>query len=119
MIDHPLLKNFFLSLTIISVPYVVLAEKSELWITPMTEYGHPDLQGSWTNPYQTPPERPTELGGQRAYTHEQAQALIDYARELDAARREPLDPNRSPRKPERELIIRQTETLKSCQRKWR
>ena len=89
MIDHPLLKNFFLSLTIISVPYVVLAEKSELWITPMTEYGHPDLQGSWTNPYQTPLERPTELGGQRAYTPDQAQALIDYARELDAARREP------------------------------
>ncbi len=96
MIDHPLLKNFFLSLTIISVPYVVLAEKSDLWITPRTEYGHPDLQGSWTNPYQTPLERPTELGVQRAYTNEQAQALIDYARQLDAARREPLDPNRPP-----------------------
>lgn len=63
---------------------------------PRTEYGHPDLQGIWTNASQTPLERPVQYGTQRAYTAEQRQeieqAWIDYIIE----RNQPSDPDRPP-----------------------
>lgn len=59
-----------------------------------TEYGHPNLQGYWTNPFQTPLERPAHLGEQQAYSPEEAETLINFALELDQERQAPLDPNR-------------------------
>lgn len=60
-----------------------------------TEYGYPDLQGYWTNPFQTPLERPVFLGEKRSYTVAEAQALIERAIAMDMERQAPLDPDRS------------------------
>ena len=73
---------------------LALAQSTASWAAPRTEHGYPDLQGNWTNPYQTPLERPAELGTQRAYSPEEARELISYALQLDAARMAPLDPGR-------------------------
>ena len=42
---------------------VVSAEDSD-WTLPRTPWGHPDLQGMWTNETITPFERPAEQEGQ-------------------------------------------------------
>lgn len=68
------------------------AENTEL--LPVTAYGHPDLQGLWTNPSQTPMERPLELGLQSTYTEAEAQALVARAIDGDRERRIPLSPDR-------------------------
>jgi hypothetical protein len=60
----------------------------------LTEHGHPNLQGYWTNPFQTPLQRPINLGEQRAYSIEEAQLLIDRALAIDEVRQAPIDPNR-------------------------
>ena len=65
----------------------------ESW-SPLTEYGHPNLQGYWTNPFQTPLERPVSLGKRRSYSVLEAQALVERAIGLDRERRAPLDPGR-------------------------
>ncbi len=63
---------------------------------PKTEYGQPDFQGIWTNASQTPLQRPTSLGDQRAFTPEQARAQeaewLNYIDERSA----PSDPDRPP-----------------------
>ena len=59
-----------------------------------TEYGYPNFQGYWTNPFQTPLQRPIALGERRAYSIEEAQLLIDRAIALDLVRQAPIDPNR-------------------------
>jgi hypothetical protein len=69
-------------------------ESSEIWQAPRTPEGYPDLQGNWTNPYQTPLQRPLALGGKRTYSLEEAEALINDAFERDAMRQAPIDPNR-------------------------
>ncbi|NKB33816.1 MAG: hypothetical protein GKR91_12025 [Pseudomonadales bacterium] len=61
----------------------------------LTEHGHPNLQGYWTNPFQTPLERPSNLGNKRAYSAEEAQSLIDRALAMDVERQAPLDPDRA------------------------
>ena len=62
------------------------------WVLPRTEYGHPDLQGNWTNATMTPVQRPD--GMDKVLTPEQI-ATIEGKREAliqsDAA---PSDPNR-------------------------
>ncbi len=69
---------------------------AEEYTVPRTAFGHPDLQGIWTNASQTPLERPREPGAQRAFTVEQAldqeRAWVNYIDERSA----PSDPNRSP-----------------------
>ena len=69
---------------------------AEEYTAPRTAFGHPDLQGIWTNASQTPLERPRELGTQRAFTIEQArnqeQAWLNYIDQRSA----PSDPNRPP-----------------------
>jgi len=45
------------------------------WQPPRTAYGHPDIQGMWTNGNVTPFERPPELAGQTTLTREQAAAI--------------------------------------------
>jgi hypothetical protein len=70
--------------------------QSAEWTLPRTEYGHPDMQGFWTNTTQTPIERPVHLGMQRAYTEAEALALEDTARRADQEKALPLDGDRSP-----------------------
>src|SRR5262245_44904105 len=42
---------------------------------PRTLWGEPDLQGIWTDPYQTPLERPTQFAGKEVFTDEERAAL--------------------------------------------
>lgn len=72
-----------------------LAAADANWEVLKTEYGYPDLQGNWTNPYQTPLRRPAGLGTKRAYTEQEAAVLVERALALDVARTAPLDPNRA------------------------
>jgi hypothetical protein len=42
---------------------------------PRTAWGDPDLQGIWTDPYQTPLQRPTQFANKEAFTEEERKAL--------------------------------------------
>ena len=66
------------------------------WTVPRTEHGHPDLQGLWTNSTLTPFMRPRNLGTKQAYTEEEALELERIAREEEAQRIMPSDPDRPP-----------------------
>lgn len=66
------------------------------WAVPRTEFAYPDLQGLWTNPSQTPLQRPVALGTKQAYTAEEALELERIAREQEQARALPLAPDRPP-----------------------
>lgn len=72
------------------------AEGSAGWQIPRTEYGHPNLQGSWTNTTLTPIERPVELGDQKIYTEAEALTLENAARDFERQKAEPLDADRAP-----------------------
>ena len=41
------------------------------WSPPQTSWGHPDLQGTWSNASTTPLERPADLAGQEVLTDEE------------------------------------------------
>ena len=49
------------------------------YVAPRTEYGHPDLQGFWTNQTYTPLERPARYADREFFTDEE-RAEIDAAR---------------------------------------
>ena len=57
--------------------------------TPRTPWGHPDLQGTYTNATQTPFERPEALSDKAFLTEEEAQAIqqgaVDQNQAADAA----------------------------------
>ena len=56
-------------------------ERKSSYVTPRTPWGHPDLQGRWTNATVTPLERPTDLGDKEFFTEaEAAEVLEDRAR---------------------------------------
>ena len=65
---------------------------AEEYVTPRTEYGHPDLQGIWTNATQTPLERPRELGEKAFFTNAERLAQEEEWREYIARRQAPSDP---------------------------
>jgi hypothetical protein len=46
---------------------------------PKTSWGEPDLQGIWTDPYQTPLQRPTQFAGKEFFTDEE-RADLDQKR---------------------------------------
>lgn len=50
--------------------------------TPRTSWGHPDLQGTWTNATLTPLQRPVELGDKEFFTPEE---LAQFAEQRLAA----------------------------------
>ena len=52
----------------------VLAEDSE-WTLPRTPWGHPDLQGMWTNETITPFERPADHAGKTELSDDEAAAI--------------------------------------------
>lgn len=76
--------------------YAQSAAGSSDYVPPTTSFGHPDLQGIWTNASQTPLQRPQELGEQRAFTPEQAQQVEQGWLDYMAARQAPSDPDRPP-----------------------
>ncbi|MEX2584662.1 MAG: hypothetical protein WD766_15440 [Gemmatimonadota bacterium] len=77
---------FAVGLLLASVHLFPLAAQSSAagtWVTPRTEWGHPDLQGSWTNTTLTPLERP-EGFGPFATREEAARIAAMQAEQLDA-----------------------------------
>ena len=64
------------------------------WPVPINEFGQPDLQGLWTNPWMTPLQRPTELGSRRAYTDAEVEILAREALQSAAELEIALDPDR-------------------------
>src|SRR5262245_26188990 len=46
---------------------------------PRTPWGEPNLQGIWTDPYQTPLERPAQFAGKEVFTDEE-RAVLDQQR---------------------------------------
>ena len=62
------------------------------WTVPRTEYGHPDIQGRWSNSFLTPLVRPEGQGP--TLTLEEAVQLEQGALGRLAASFEPLDPDR-------------------------
>ncbi len=55
------------------------------WTPPRTPWGHPDLQGIWTNETITPFERPSELQGKPFLTAEEASRLEQQTAQQKAA----------------------------------
>ena len=58
---------------LLSTP-VVSAEDGD-WTLPRTPWGHPDLQGMWTNETITPFERPAEQEGKTVLSDDEASAI--------------------------------------------
>ena len=63
------------------------------WEPPLTPYGHPDLQGNWTNQTLTPFERPEGRGP--VLTWEEVAAIEGGQAETVADRTAPVDPDRA------------------------
>ena len=84
--------TFLLIPVFVSVAFLSLSSTADdsSWSAPRTEHSYPDFQGLWTNPSQTPLQRPAKLGNRRAYTTEEALQLEQVAREIDIARTLPL-----------------------------
>ena len=59
------------------------AVAEETWSPPLTAWGHPDLQGTWSNASTTPLERPADLAGQEVLTDEERAARAPLARLSD------------------------------------
>ena len=47
------------------------ATSGQEWAPPQTPWGHPDLQGTWSNSTRTPLERPADLAGRERLTDEE------------------------------------------------
>ena len=70
------------ALAVSLAPVAVAGQEQGATATPRTPWGHPDLQGAWTNRTITPLERADELGDREVFTQEEA-----AARDLESATR--------------------------------
>ena len=61
------------------------AAAANTWTPPHTSWGHPDLQGIWTNETITPFERPDELSGKDFLSEEEASELEQQTAQKNAA----------------------------------
>jgi len=75
------------------------------WRPPRTEFGHPDMQGTWLFGSRTPLQRPMNRGNQRSYTPAEAAAIEQRLSRRNQMQDAPLDPNRDA--PEAGAVIRQ------------
>jgi hypothetical protein len=66
-------------------PAIALTQE---WTPPRTPWGHPDLEGIWSNATLTPLQRPAELGAKEFYTVEEVAAVERERREQTNADRE-------------------------------
>jgi hypothetical protein len=67
---------------------------AQQWVQPVTEHGHPDLQGNWTNATLTTFER--AVGQGRAYTEAEAARIEGREQSVVAAGLAPSDADRAP-----------------------
>ena len=85
---------FFISCSLFTVVGFPQAEMS--YLVPVNEFGHPDLQGVWTDQSMTPLERPDSLGLKSTYTLQEIRDL-EQTRQVSMERaQEPLRADRSP-----------------------
>ena len=97
-------RNFFYSVISLRlvIPVVVgcwfsessFGQSSSTYNVPLTEHGHPDLQGLWSDQTRTPFERPTALGTKRNYTETEIAELISAAQRAAERTQQPLDAGR-------------------------
>ena len=80
-------------LSSLASPAAAQVSEAPDWTAPRTEYGHPDIQGRWSNAFVTPLQRPEGQGP--TLTLEEAVALEQGALGRLAASFEPLDPDRA------------------------
>ncbi len=73
-----------------------IATTSSDWVIPRTEYGHPDLQGTWLFGSTTPFQRRMDLGLKQTYSDEEARELERMMQARLESADVPLDPNRAP-----------------------
>jgi len=79
-----------LAVALVLVP--PLSAQSGAWVVPRTSFGHPDLQGNWTNATITPINRPAGQGA--VLTREQVFELEGTRQDYIEARSAPSDPDR-------------------------
>jgi len=72
-------------LVFLTLPLMGLAQE---WTAPRTPWGHPDLEGIWTNATLTPLQRPPELGTKAFYAAEEVAAVERERRAQTNADRE-------------------------------
>ncbi len=76
-------------------PAIPEAQGVSEWVTPRTEYGHPDLQGTWFFGSRTPLQRPRDLADKMVYSEAEARELeVGMQRRLDS-QDAPLEADRS------------------------
>lgn len=93
MIKNSRLSSMIGCLALLVCSSYILASDPQ-WSVPITEHGHPDLQGTWYFGTNTPFSRPAELGDKRAYSEEEALAVEAEMRASNLAQDAPLDPDR-------------------------
>ena len=86
--------NIALAVVLYAYVCVLPAQATEPYLPRLTEYGQPDLQGTWYFGSTTPFTRPTDLGDQRTYSPEEIQNIEADALQTNLAESAPLDPER-------------------------
>jgi len=75
-------------LLLIALAAAAVPAAGQKWTAPQTPWGHPDLQGLWTNATVTPFERPAELADKPVLTEQEAAEFEKrFAQARDADRR--------------------------------
>ncbi len=82
-----------IALAVLSSAAAAQVADAQEWTMPRTEYGHPDIQGRWSNAFVTPLQRPEEQGPTLSW--EEVAALEGRASDRFERSFEPLDPDRS------------------------
>lgn len=83
-----------LAIAIFLASSVSVGQADSAYTVPLTEYGHPDLQGLWSDRSRTPLERPGNLGSKRVYAEAEIAELTRAAKAGAERAGQPIDPNR-------------------------
>ena len=75
---------------------VVFPQVAPIYEAPLTKFGHPDLQGIWTDQTMTPLERPVSLGLKSQYTLLEIEELEGARQVATEKARQPLPVDRRP-----------------------
>ena len=86
--------NIALALVLYAYVCVLPAQATEPFQPRLTEYGQPDLQGTWYFGSTTPFTRPSELGDQLTFSPAEIESIEADALQANLAEEAPLDPDR-------------------------